>query len=289
MNGPMPSGKLPTVVTFSRGETDSNDRQGFDVYVVRTDSSGYPLWWKSHGMLHEEEAYDVQLTPDSCFVVAGHTTSTSVRGDQLYLLKYDRKGELLWSNGFDYDFSYLPHVMVRVMKEGYLLTAYSFSFGNGRREAVLMRIDDSGELFWNKIYNGEGGRGSRNIGGYWISASSASIGSGLHDYFAEEYIPDSTTFSFTPAVPMPHVQVSTRASYQFYPITTLTYCLEHITPVEISLQSVTDNTSFSLLSSRSEPGRHTFLLDSRSLRPGVYLLRFASDQYSTTRKLLILR
>jgi hypothetical protein len=271
------------------GETDSNNGRSFNIYVVRTDSSGNPLWWNSRGMLHDEEAYDVQLTPDSGFIVAGHSSSTSVRGDQLYLLKYDRTGELLWSNGFDYDYSYLNHVMVRVMKEGYLLTAYRFSFGSGDRKAVLMRIDDSGELFWNKIYNGEGGRGSRNIGGYWISAASASIGRGLHDYNEPEYIPDSTTFSFSPAVPMPRTHLSSDETYRFYPITTLTFCLEHITPVEMTLQSVTDNTSVSLLNCRSEPGRHTFLLDSRSLPPGVYLLHFKSDQYSTTRKILILR
>jgi hypothetical protein len=74
------------------GETRSMGAGLSDVYLVRTDSTGNPLWARVFGGSDDDEGYSVQKTLDGGFIVAGATRSFGSGNDDVYLIKTDSKG-----------------------------------------------------------------------------------------------------------------------------------------------------------------------------------------------------
>jgi len=57
------------------GVTDSYGSGKYDIYMVRTDSSGDTIWWKAFGGAEDDEGYSVQETSDGGLIIAGNTKS----------------------------------------------------------------------------------------------------------------------------------------------------------------------------------------------------------------------
>jgi uncharacterized delta-60 repeat protein len=58
-----------------------------DFYLVKTNSSGEPLWTRTYGGSSTDRAYSVQQTTDGSYVIAGFTASFGAGGYDFYLVK----------------------------------------------------------------------------------------------------------------------------------------------------------------------------------------------------------
>ncbi len=61
--------------------------EGKQIWVVRTDSEGNTIWTKTIGGDHSEDAYCIQPTSDSGYVIAGSTNSKEDDIGDMYLIK----------------------------------------------------------------------------------------------------------------------------------------------------------------------------------------------------------
>ena len=77
--------------TFSYGAGD------YDFYVLCLDSLGDTLWTRTYGGPKSERGYDIQLTSDSCYIIVGTTWSYGAGQSDIYILKINRFGTVLWS------------------------------------------------------------------------------------------------------------------------------------------------------------------------------------------------
>ena len=78
------------------GETSSFGAGGRDVYIIKTDSTGNIIWDKSFGGNGNDGSKAIQQTPDGGFVIAGFTASFSNGSYDVYLIKTDRSGTIVW-------------------------------------------------------------------------------------------------------------------------------------------------------------------------------------------------
>jgi len=69
------------------GHTWSFGTGEYDVYLVRTDSSGDTLWTRTYGGRDWDQARSVQQTSDGGYIIAGETRSFGAGGDDVYLLR----------------------------------------------------------------------------------------------------------------------------------------------------------------------------------------------------------
>lgn len=46
-----------------------------EIYLIKTNSNGDTLWTKTYGGTNDDNAYDIQLTNDGGFIIAGETAS----------------------------------------------------------------------------------------------------------------------------------------------------------------------------------------------------------------------
>jgi len=69
------------------GSTESFGAGGFDLYLVRTYSNGYPIWTETYGGTDWDIGYSVKLTSDGGYIIAGKTKSFGAGLYDAYIIK----------------------------------------------------------------------------------------------------------------------------------------------------------------------------------------------------------
>ena len=66
------------------------------MYVVKTDASGNEMWSRTFGGSRDDGAYSVDTTSDGGFIIMGETTSYTLTGRKIYLVKIDSEGNQIF-------------------------------------------------------------------------------------------------------------------------------------------------------------------------------------------------
>jgi hypothetical protein len=163
---------------------------GYEIYIIKTDSSGNLIWERIYGGTSEDAGDSVQQTSDGGYIIAGYTsplkgysTLSDVGFSDIYLIKTDSYGKQLWrrtyeGKGNDKSFS------VQQTTDG----GYTSSFGAGNLDVYLIRTDSLGNQLWQQTYGGANGDTGAYVeqtsdGGYIIAGSTNSFGTGNFDVY----------------------------------------------------------------------------------------------------------
>src|SRR5690606_8594977 len=89
------------------GTTQSYGSGGSDLMLIKTDSLGRQIWTKTYGGSKDEVVPNIQTssagliqTPDGNFVICSQTSSYGSGNSDVYLLKVDTSGNVLWTRTF---------------------------------------------------------------------------------------------------------------------------------------------------------------------------------------------
>jgi hypothetical protein len=130
---------------------------GYDVYLVKTDSAGIMVWNKTYGGTNNDEGDSVVQTSDGGFAIAGVTNSFGAGDDDVYLVKTDSAGNMLWNKtygGTKADRVWQSSSLARTGDGGYAIAGYTYSFGVGSCDVYLIKTDSAGIMQWNKTFGG---------------------------------------------------------------------------------------------------------------------------------------
>lgn len=136
------------------GSTSSFGQGNTDLYVLKLDSMGQKKFEKSFGGYNNEIGKSVVQLSDSSYVMAGYTSSTGVGGYDVFLVKADKNGSLLWQKtigGSDWDFAYS---MDTTSDGGFIIAGTTYSFGHGNADGYIIKTDGNGNVIWTKTYGG---------------------------------------------------------------------------------------------------------------------------------------
>ncbi|MCO4762270.1 MAG: hypothetical protein KC502_12240 [Myxococcales bacterium] len=124
---------------------------GRDFWAVRTGDTGKPVWSERWGGSLDDEATAVVGADDGGFVLAGMTRSVGAGDVDLWLVKVDSEGKLLWSKTHGGDKADEGHAMARV-GDNYIITGRRHSLGVGPGGLWVIEVDKTGELVWQQTY-----------------------------------------------------------------------------------------------------------------------------------------
>ncbi len=128
----------------------------FSMFLANVAGADCPsvIWQTTYGGTGYEHAEAVEQTSDGGFVFTGPTTSYGEPNGDVYIVKTDDKGGVIWSRmygGGDQDFS----TQIRQLPGGgYVVGANTLSYGAGGSDTWLLRLDEAGDTVWTRTYGG---------------------------------------------------------------------------------------------------------------------------------------
>jgi len=161
------------------------------VFLIKTDSIGNLEWSKYYGGTNKDEGYSVKQTSNESFIIAGYTESFGQGNKDVYLLKTDSYGELLWSKTYGGDrIEFASHIEI-TSDGGYILTGVTSGFGTGSiytHDMFLMKTDSEGNVNWAYTYGGDENDAGLSVkqtsdGGYIATGYSSSFGPGQESVY----------------------------------------------------------------------------------------------------------
>ena len=126
------------------GYTATYGNGNYDVWLIKTNSAGTLEWSKTFGGTNNDEGYSVQQTLDGGFIVTGYTTSFGNGSEDVWLIKTDSQGNEKWNQTFGGSGKDNGNSVQDIDNEGYIIAGWTESFGNGGRDAWLIRTDSEG-------------------------------------------------------------------------------------------------------------------------------------------------
>ncbi len=121
----------------------------YDVYVIKTDASGNLLWSKTYGGTLGDKGSSVEQTTDGGYIITGETSSFGAGASDIYLIRTDSIGSVLWSKTFGETFEEHAYSGQQTSDGGFILTGET---QNGS-SVCLIKSDANGNALWSKNYS----------------------------------------------------------------------------------------------------------------------------------------
>lgn len=159
------------------GYTSSSDRNLFstkedyftinmDAWILKVSQNGELIWDKTFGGSDNDELIKIIKTDDGNFIAAGKTYSTD--GDiesnngqyDIWIIKIDNFGNLLWEKTFGGSYYDKVSSIIKTYDNNYIILGLTessdgdISQNNGEYDIWLIKINDEGNLLWEKTFGG---------------------------------------------------------------------------------------------------------------------------------------
>jgi hypothetical protein len=192
-SGYLISGVLDVTASAGQGNTRQNSNQahaGGDYWAVKLDASGNQEWTKYFGGNLSDDPFGVVETNSGNFILVGASDSADVdisnnKGSyDFWVVSISSTGSLIWEKNFGGTQIDEAHGIVKTTDNNFIIvgntrsddTDISANFGDS--DLWLVKIDESGNLIWEKSMGGASFDTASNISksnnGYLISGSSRS-------------------------------------------------------------------------------------------------------------------
>jgi len=170
------------------GQTLSFGAGSYDVWLIKTDENGIVEWDETYGGVEADKAYSVQQTADDGYIITGLTESYSAGDYDVWLIKTDANGTHEWDNTFGGTSEDKAFDVKQTTDGGYVMAAWTWSFGAGIGDAWLIKTDASGTQEWEQLFGGYDNDSAKSVqqtsdGGYVLGGTTVSYGAGEGDFW----------------------------------------------------------------------------------------------------------
>ncbi len=170
------------------GGTESYGKGDYDDYIIKIDEQGKKMWEIAVGGENPDVANAITHTKDGGVVVVGTTGSYGSKHNDINVLRLDRTGKIKWHKIFGFKKKESGHGVCTTGDGGFMVAGSTESFGHGKHDFYLLKVNAAGTLLWNEVYGGEDKEIAYAITrtsdhGYVAVGDTDSYGKGSYDFF----------------------------------------------------------------------------------------------------------
>jgi hypothetical protein len=129
-------------------ESESMARGGRDAYLIHVGSDGTARWIRRVDVPGDQRVYHVARTDDGAFVVTGTTAEDPDTTRDVYVVRVDAEGDLVWTRSFGGAPDDVGHGVMALDSGEVLVTGYGATRSNGGTDVYFLRLDATGNLRW---------------------------------------------------------------------------------------------------------------------------------------------
>ena len=160
------NGYLLVGASDSKDVDIKNSKGSYDFWIVKISESGTLLWEKSFGGSQIDEAYAMCDSGDGNYLIIGDTRSndgdisTNNGAADLWLIKISPEGDLIWEQNYGGTSFDVGRSISKTQDGSFMILGSSRSSdgdltkNNGQNDAWLLKINDKGDLLWQKTVGG---------------------------------------------------------------------------------------------------------------------------------------
>lgn len=111
------------------------------------------LWERTYGGQDYECAWAMRPTFDGGFILCGKTESFGAKFGDIYLVKTDSQGNMLWSKTYGRDTTDTGWDVQQTSDSGYIIIGSTCHFGSWYPDIIMVRTNHEGEMLWNKVFD----------------------------------------------------------------------------------------------------------------------------------------
>lgn len=168
------------------GETNSFGPGYSNGWIIRLAGNGSVMWQKAYGS-GSESIRSIAQTTDGGYVVAGSTNSSGAVNGDVWVIKLDTGGNTAWQKRYGGTGSEFARSIRQTQDGGYIVAGQTSSFGAGWVDMWIFKLDNTGNLVWQKTYGGLDYDEAYSIeqtadGGYIVAGRTSSFGAPASHY-----------------------------------------------------------------------------------------------------------
>ncbi len=119
---------------------------GWEFWVLKLDSEGNVDWQKTYGPCSTQGTAHIRQTTDGSYIVAGRTDSFGAGGSDVWVLKLNSAGNIIWQNTYGGSlWDYISSVS-ETTDNSYVVAGHTESYGAGSYDFWLFKLDANGEI-----------------------------------------------------------------------------------------------------------------------------------------------
>lgn len=129
-----------------------------DVYLLKISNDGQLIWSKTFETSLDQKAFDLQLTSDGGFILAGTTAETDTVSNpkmDAMLMKVDASGTLEWMESYGFEAFNDNAKAVTILDDGYVFTGTTENQTGSDTDIYLVRVNNQGAVIWTKMIGSE--------------------------------------------------------------------------------------------------------------------------------------
>ena len=178
----------------------TKNTKSVDILVIKIDNNGNIIWEKTFGSENYEQAYAIEKTNDGgCIIIGSVDTkykeensdgATSINigreNKDIWVIKLDKNGNKIWDKTFggrEYEYGF---GITKTVDNKFIIIGETESFGNGKYDAWIIKIDENGNKIWDKTFGGSRIDRANSIvrtfdDKFVVAGTTMSFGNGLYD------------------------------------------------------------------------------------------------------------
>jgi hypothetical protein len=121
----------------------------FGIFIYGMISAQNTRYQKSLGGDKDDWSYSIDRTFDGGYVISGYTESYGSGGDDVFVLKTNALGNVIWSKAYGDAGDETGWKIRSTSDSGYIVAGTTNSYDTSRAKGFLMKLDKNGDVIWS--------------------------------------------------------------------------------------------------------------------------------------------